>query len=89
MDRLGARPQRRLDDAVAPQVALGRRPLADEVRLVRGGDVERAAIGLGVDGDGADPELAERPEDPHGDLAAVGNEDLRERPAWDAYSPPR
>jgi len=34
--------------------------------------MQRAAVDLGVDGDGPDAELAQRPEDADGDLAAVG-----------------
>jgi CDP-diacylglycerol--glycerol-3-phosphate 3-phosphatidyltransferase len=41
--------------------------------------VQRAAIGLRIDGDRADVELAKRSEDPDRDLAAVGDQNLRER----------
>ena len=89
MDRLCARALRDLDDAVAAQVALGRRPRPEQVGLVRDGDVQLVAIGLGVDGDGRDPELAERAEDADRDLAAIGDEHLRERLHASAYSPGR
>ena len=67
-----------VDEHVAPQVALGRRPVADEVRLVGGAHVRAPPVGVREDGDAADPELAERPEHADRDLAAVGDEDLRE-----------
>jgi CDP-diacylglycerol--glycerol-3-phosphate 3-phosphatidyltransferase len=41
--------------------------------------VQRSAVGLRIHRDRADPELAQRPEDPDRDLAAVGDQDLRER----------
>ena len=47
-------------------------------RLVGVGDVRRLLVGLGVDGDGADAEPLARADDPAGDLAAVGDEDLLE-----------
>jgi CDP-diacylglycerol--glycerol-3-phosphate 3-phosphatidyltransferase len=49
-------------------------------------DVKRVAVGLGVDGDGADSELAQRPEDPNRDLAAVGDQDFRGELHGAAYS---
>ena len=36
----------------------------------------RAAVGLGVDDGDLDAEVAARPDDPQGDLPAVGDEDL-------------
>jgi hypothetical protein len=40
--------------------------------------VQRAAIGLGVDGHAADAHLVQRGGDTAGDLAAVGDQDLLE-----------
>jgi hypothetical protein len=57
------------------------------VRLVGDPDVQRVAVGLRVDGDRSDPELAERPEDPDGDLAAVGDEHFGEGRHGGAYCP--
>ena len=45
-----------------------------------------SAVGLRVDRDRADAELAQGAEHTDGDLAAVGDEDLRERRHADAYS---
>jgi hypothetical protein len=38
--------------------------------------VEGGGVGLRVDGDGRDGHLAARADDPHRDLAAVGDENL-------------
>ncbi len=75
---LGAGPLGDLDDPLLLEVTLGRRPGADQVRLVRRGYVEGAAVDLGVDGHGRDLELAQRPEHADGNLAAVRHENLRE-----------
>ena len=40
--------------------------------------VQRAGVGVAVDGDGAHPEPAQRAHDPHGDLATVGDQDRLE-----------
>ncbi len=47
------------------------------------GDVQRVAVGLGVDGDGGDAHAPRRLDDPAGDLAPIGHKDLVEhaRPA--------
>ena len=79
MDRLRSGALRRLEDPLPGEVALGGRPGPDQVGLVGRAGVDGAAIGLGVDGDGADPELPQRSEDPDGNLAAVGDQHLRER----------
>jgi hypothetical protein len=79
MDRLGARAERRLDQHVAAQVALGSRSRPDEVRLVRSAHVQPSAVGLRVDRDAADPQLAQRAEDADDDLPAVRDEHFRER----------
>ena len=78
MDRLRAGGARDLEDAIAAQVAFLCRGRADEEGLVGGEDVLRARIGFRVHGDGLDREPAGGADDPAGDLAAVGDEDLRE-----------
>ena len=40
------------------------------------------AVEVGVDGDAADAEVAARPDDPHRDLAPVGDQDLRGAHLW-------
>src|SRR5580765_3871879 len=49
-------------------------------------------VGLGVDGDGLDTQLAARADDPEGDFAAIGNQDLVEHAislGWRGAPPPR
>ena len=41
-------------------------------------DVQRVAVGLGIDRNGFDPHAARGFDDPAGDLAAIGNQDLLE-----------
>ncbi len=79
MDRLGAGAFRSLEKPLDDEVALCRGWRPDEVRLVGHADVERVAVGLRVHGDGADAQLPERAEDPHGDLAPICHEHARER----------
>ena len=80
VDRLGAGRRGRREDRVDPQVALGGRSRADAHGLVGRPDVRRRPVGVGVDGDRADPEPAARAHDPQRDLAAVGHQDGREHP---------
>ena len=81
VDRLGARASGRLEDGVDPQIALARRRQADTVGLVGHLDVQRARVGIGVDGDGAHAQPPGSTNDAAGDLAAVGDEDLGEHRA--------
>ena len=79
MDRARPGAQRGLDERLDLQVALrrGRRP--DQVRLVGVRDVQRAAVRLRIDGDRAEPELAQRARDADRDLASIRDENLVER----------
>ena len=65
------------DELLRDEVALARGGRADRDGVVREADVERAAVGLGVDRDGRDSEVAAGADDPHGDLAAVRDEEPR------------
>ena len=78
MDGLSAGPAAGVEDLVDHQVGLGGGRRADRHRLVRHVDMERAGIGIGIDGDGAEAHAPRRPDDPTGDLATVGNQDLVE-----------
>ncbi len=69
---------RRLDYFLDIQIGLERRRGADAVRLVRPGDVEGGAVRLGVDGHGADAQLAAGAYHAAGYLAAVRDEDFGE-----------
>src|SRR5262249_3572953 len=76
MDRLGTRAFGRVDDPVGHQITLACRRSADMDRLVSHGDVPRLAVGIGIDRDGLDAQAPCRLDDPAGDLAAVGDQDL-------------
>src|SRR5206468_3384486 len=72
---IDARPARHADDVVHVAVGLDRRaPGADEIALVGGEAVERAAVLVGVDGDRPQLQLLGGADDADGDLAAVGDE---------------
>ena len=79
VDRLGAGALDDVEDRVGVEVALGRGLAAEGVRLVGVAHVGGVAVELRVHRDGGDAELAARPHDADGDLAAVGDQDLRER----------
>ena len=70
--------ERRLDDRVDPEVALGRRRRTDPDRDVGQPDVHGAGIGVAVDGDRLHAQLVAGPDDPDGDLAPVGDQDATE-----------
>ena len=89
MNRIGSRSKSDLDDRVRAQIRLRRWPRPEQVGLVRDSDVQPVAIGLRVHRHRPDSELARRAKDAYRDLAAIGNENLREAPASDAYSPER
>ena len=75
---VGAALADRVEDRLGVEVALGRGLAAERVRLVGVAHVRGVAVELGVDGDGRDAELATRSHDADRDLAAVGDQDLRE-----------
>ena len=64
----------RVDDQVAAQVSVRRRIAGQRHGRIGVGDVRQAAIGIGVDGDGGDAEVAAGPHHPPGDLATIGHE---------------
>ena len=78
MHRLGAGALDHLEQLVDHQIALGGGAGPEQERLVGARDVGRVAVELGVDGDRRDPELLARADDADRDLAAVGDQDLRE-----------
>ena len=81
MDGLGAGLLADLDDLVDLQVALGGRRPTEQVGLVGALHVQRIPIELGVDGDGGDAHLFERPHDADGDLAPICDQNLGEHAA--------
>src|SRR5437867_3788477 len=78
VDRVGPGLQTHRDQLVDAEVALGGRCRPDRVGVVGLADVEGAAVGLRIDGDRLDAELAAGAHDAHGDLAAVRHQDARE-----------
>ena len=78
MDRLGAGRPRGLDDRVDAEVALGRRRAGRSGPRVGQPDVQGVGVGVAVDGDRFHAEFVAGPDDPDGDLAAVGDQDATE-----------
>ena len=66
------------DDAIGDRDRIGRRRRSDRDGLVRHLDMQRVAIGLGIDRDGGDAEAPRRLDDAAGDFAAIGDQDLGE-----------
>ncbi|MGY4312229.1 hypothetical protein ACVWW1_001532 [Bradyrhizobium sp. JR3.5] len=73
-----------VDDLVDQKIALGRGRRADQHGVVGHLDMQRVAVGLGVDGNRLNPHTARSLDDPAGDLAAVGDQDSFEHAllAW-------
>ena len=73
-----------LEQLLDDEVALGGGQAPERVRLVGGRDVPRRPVGVGVDGNRADSQLAQGAEDPNRDLTPVRDEDF---PEHTPYSP--
>jgi hypothetical protein len=78
VNRLRAGGAGRLQDAVAAQIALARGSRADADRLVGQPHMARVRVGLGMHRHRGDAQAPRGADDPAGDLAAVGDQDLRE-----------
>ena len=78
MHRLGTARLAGSNDVVDDQIALRRRRRPDRYGVVGHFDVERVAVGLGIDRHGFDSHPAGGLDDPAGDLAAIGNQDALE-----------
>ena len=76
MDRVGAARPRRVDDPIDAEVAVRGGIAADRDGLVRHADVASGAITGGIHGDGGEAEIAAGAEDAHGNLAAIGDQNL-------------
>ena len=87
MHRLGAGLPAGGDDLVDQQIALRRGRRADMHGLVRHLDVQRVAVGVGIDRDRLDPHPAGGLDDAAGDLAAIGDQDVLEHARSDAAFP--
>ena len=76
VDRIGAGNFRGADDGRHVQVAVGAARRADAHVLIGKPHVQGILVGLRVDGDRLDTELAAGDDDPHRNLAAVGNQNF-------------
>ena len=74
MHGLGAGLAAGLDDLVHDEIALGGGGRSDQDRLIGHLDMQRIAVGLGIDGNRLDPHPAGGLDDPAGDLAAIGDQ---------------
>ena len=74
MDSVGAGLLGRGDDLADVEIGLARPRRADAHRLVGHIDMQRVAVGVGIDRDGGDAEPPRRPDDAAGDFAAIGDE---------------
>src|SRR5689334_10027051 len=74
MDGIGVRARRSIDDGRNLQIALSGRCRTDLYGEIRGTHVRRGAVGLREHSHGFDAELAAGPDDPEGDLAAIGDQ---------------
>ena len=63
-----------LDDLLHHQIAFGRGRRPDQNRLIGHFDVERVAVGLGIDGNGFDPHPPGGLDHAAGDLAPIGDQ---------------
>src|SRR5579864_3257984 len=86
MDRFGTTVVRDLDDALELQVRLRRRCGADVVRLVGVADVDGGPVSVRVDRRGLDAQLTARAHDTDRDFAAVGDENLLEKLAFQSFT---
>jgi hypothetical protein len=83
MNRLRSSRSRRLENAIATQIALGRRRRADAHRLVGRTYVQRRRIRFGIDGDRLHAHPAQGADHAASDGATVGDEDFCEQGAGD------
>ena len=76
MDRIGAAFFCRVEDAIDSQVTLAGRRRSDRHCLIGIKDMKRGAVGVRVNGHGRVSELATGADDAHGNLAAIGDQNL-------------
>ena len=76
MHRVGPDAASHIDQLIDPKVALRRLIRPDGIRFVGQPHVQRIAIAFGIHGNRGEAHVAARPDNPHGDLAAVGDKYL-------------
>ena len=78
MDGLGTGSQRSLDDPVSAQVRIRRRRSTDPATFVGQAHMLRTRIGIGIDRNRGNAQMAAGALDTAGDLTAIGNQELGE-----------
>ena len=89
MDGVGAGDLGGGDDRGDVEVTLARRGRTDADVIIGVADMQRVAVGLGMDGHGLQAHLLARQDDAQRDLAAVGDEDFRDcrhRSRYDSFT---
>ena len=76
MHPVGARRPTHVHQLVDPKVALRRLVRADRMRFVGQPHMKRIPIALRIHRNRGEPHFAARPDNPHGDLAAIGDQYL-------------
>ncbi len=78
MDGFGTAIEGSLNDGIALQIALGGRSRTEPHRLAGPQHMGGVSVGIGIDRDRGNAEPVEAAQDPAGDLAAIGDQDLAE-----------
>ena len=78
MDGVATRAAGHVHQLIDAEVAFARRRRADSVGLVRKPDVQRFAVNFAEYRDRSNAQFTAGAEDPHGDFAAIGNQDFLE-----------
>jgi hypothetical protein len=76
VDGIGPGSPRRVNQSIDVEVALGRGIRADGAGFIGQPHLPRGSIAFGIDRHRRQPEIAARTDDAHGDLAAVGDQNL-------------
>ncbi len=87
MHGVGAAPPAGIDDFLHVEIGLGAGTSPEGDRRIRLAHERRIRVRIGVHGNGADPQLVCRADDAPGYLAAIGDEDPRDRPAHIRHVP--
>ena len=82
MNRVHIRDFSRADHLRNVQVAFRAARRANADSFVGKADVERVAVGFGIDGNGGNAEFLARCKNTKGDFAAIGYEDFSEHFSW-------
>ena len=75
MNSLGTAPARGVDHPIDIEIAVASARRPEQHGFVGHGDVQGLAVGLGINGDGAQPHRPRRADNPAGNLAAIGDQE--------------